>query len=237
MFSTERLADIFVEVADTLVDEFDLIEFLHNLADHAAAVSGVSSVGLLLADQHGDLHHVAASSASAKHLELFQIQNSEGPCFDCFQSREPIVVADLHEADELWPAFAPHAVSVGVRSVHAFPMRLRDRVIGAMNIFGEEPRPIDPTDAKLVQAMTDVATIAILQERAISSAETLTEQLQGALNSRIVIEQAKGVISRDYGVDVDTAFATLRTYARRNHLRLADLSHDVVNGTVDLRRP
>ena len=237
MVSTERLADVFVEVADTLVDEFDLIDFLHNLADHAVTVSGASSAGLLLADQKDTLHYMAASSAGARHLELFQLQHDEGPCLDCYRTREPIITFDLGQEARRWPEFAPRALEAGVHSVHAFPMRLRDRVIGALNVFGEEPLPLGPSDAKIVQAMADVATIAILQERAIASAELLTEQLQGALNSRIVIEQAKGVVSRDRDVSVDEAFAALRTHARNNHIRLVDLAHDVVNGKETLPGP
>ena len=237
MVSTERLADVFVEVADTLVDEFDLIDFLHNLADHAVAVSGASSAGLLLADQNDTLHYMAASSEGARHLELFQLQHSEGPCLDCYRTREPVITTDLAQGAPRWPVFAPRAIEAGVRSVHAFPMRLRDRVIGALNVFGEEPLPFGPSDVKIVQAMADVATIAILQERAIANAELLTEQLQGALNSRIVIEQAKGVVSRDHDVSVDEAFAALRTHARNNHLRLVDLAHDIVTGKAALPRP
>ena len=236
MVSNERLAAVFVEMADTLVDEFDLIDFLHHLADHAVSVSGAASAGLLLADQNDALHFMAASSESAMHLELFQLQNSEGPCLDCFRSHEPVIATDLAQETERWPDFVPRAEKVGVRSVHAFPMRWRDRAIGAMNVFGAETRPFGPEDVKIVQAMADVATIAILQERAIASAELLTEQLQGALNSRIVVEQAKGVVSRDHDVSVDEAFAALRSHARNNHLRLAELAHDVINGKVALPR-
>jgi len=236
MVSNERLASVFVEMADTLVDEFDLIDFLHNLADHAVSVSGAASAGLLLADQNDALHFMAASSDGARHLELFQLQHSEGPCLDCYRSQEPVITTDLTQETRRWPDFAVRAGEAGVRSVHAFPMRLRDRVIGALNVFGEEPLPLGPEDVKIVQAMADVATIAILQERAIASAELLTEQLQGALNSRIVVEQAKGVISRDHDVSVDEAFSALRSHARSNHLRLADLAHDVVTGTVTLPR-
>ena len=236
MVSNERLAAVFVEMADTLVDEFDLIDFLHNLADHAVDVSGAASAGLLLADQNNALQFMAASSEGARHLELFQLQHSEGPCFDCYRTREPVTTTDLAQETRRWPDFVPQAEQAGVRSVHAFPMRLRNRVIGAMNVFGEEPLPLGPEDVKIVQAMADVATIAILQERAIASAELLTEQLQGALNSRIVVEQAKGVLSRDHDVSVDEAFAALRTHARSNHLRLSDLAHDVVTGKVTLPR-
>lgn len=234
--STEQLADVFVDVADTLVDEFDLVDFLHNLTDHAVAVSGASSAGLMLADQNDTLQYMAASSEGARHLELFQLQHSEGPCLDCYRSHGPVIATELAQETERWPDFAPRAVEAGVRSVHAFPMRLRDRVIGALNVFDMVPLPLGSSDIKIVQAMADVATIAILQERAVSSAELLAEQLQGALNSRIVIEQAKGVISRDHGVSVDEAFSVLRTHARSNHLRLVDLAGDVVSGQAPLPR-
>ena len=237
MVSTERLADVFVEVADTLVAEFDLIEFLHTLADHAVDVSGASSAGLVLADQKDDsLHFMAASSASARFLELFQLQHSEGPCLDCFLNQEAVITTDLAKETHRWPDFAPRAVEAGVHSVHAFPMRLRDRVIGALNVFGDKALPLDATDVKIVQAMADVATIAILQERAIASAELLTEQLQGALNSRIVIEQAKGVVSRDHDVSVEAAFEALRRHARNNNVRLVDMAQDIVVGKVTLPR-
>jgi GAF domain-containing protein len=237
MISAQRLSRVFVEVADTLVADFDLIDFLHNLADHTAAVSDAASVGLMLADEDGHLHYMAASAESARHLELFQLQHSEGPCLDCFRTGEPVTVADLRAHDPRWPAFTPRAYEAGVRSVHAFPMRLRDRVIGALNIFDEDPMPFRPEDVKVVQALADVATIAIIQERAISRAETVTEQLQGALNSRIAIEQAKGMIAQRHDVDVDTAFDRLRAHARRHGLRLADLSGAVVAGTAEIPEP
>ena len=234
MVSTERVAEAFVEVADTLVDEFDLIDFLHNLADHAADISGAASVGMMLADLDGSLHFMAASTSGAKHLELFQLQHDEGPCLDSYRLGAPVVIPDLRQAEDRWPEFAPRALEAGIRSVHAFPMRLRKQVIGTLNIFGEEPLPLGESDVRIVQAMADVATIAILQERAISSAEILTEQLQGALNSRVVIEQAKGVMARAGGVSVDEAFTALRTHARNHNLRLVDLALDVVDGTAEL---
>jgi GAF domain-containing protein len=219
-----------------LVDEFDLVDFLHNLADHAVNVSGASSAGLVLADQNDSLQFMAASSESARHLELFQIQHAEGPCLDCYRNQGPLITVDLSQETGRWPDFAPRAIEAGIRSVHAFPLRLRDRVIGALNVFGDEPLPLGPSDIKVVQALADVATIAILQERAIASAELLTEQLQSALNSRIVIEQAKGVLSRDLGVSVEDAFVVLRAHARTNNLRLVALADDVVQRKITLPR-
>lgn len=231
MISTSRLADVFVELADTLVDEFDVVDFLHNLAAHTAEVTGIEAVGLMLGDHNGVLQFMASSSADAKLLDLFQIQHAEGPCVDCFGSGEPVLIVDLESFTDRWPSFVPVALSTGIRGVHAFPLRLRDLTIGALNTFSANPVSLDPDAARVVQALADVATIAIIQERALSKAETLTEQLQYALNSRIVIEQAKGAVSRALGVTVDAAFELLRDHARRNHLRLTDLAHDVVTKT------
>ena len=234
MISAQRLSSVFVEVADTLVADFDLIDFLHNLAAHTAAVSDAASVGLMLADEDGSLQYMAASTESARHLELFQLQHDEGPCLECYRTGRPVAIADLREHETRWPAFTQRAFEAGVGSVHAFPMRLRDRVIGALNVFDENPLPLRREDARIVQALADVATIAIIQERAISRAETVTEQLQGALNSRIVIEQAKGMIAQRNGLDVDTAFERLRAHARRRQERLADVARAVVAGSVEI---
>lgn len=228
MISTAQLADLFVAVADTLVDDFDLVDFLHNLTDNAAAVSGARAVGLMLADERGNLQFMAASNESGEMLDLFQLQSSEGPCLDCFSMREPVVNADLLHATARWPVFAPRAIEAGFQSVHAFPMRLRDSVIGTLNLFGTEHTAFDPGEVKIVQALADVATIAILQERHISRAEALTEQLQGALNSRITIEQAKGAVAKLEGVSVDEAFALLRARARSTRQRLVKVAADVL---------
>jgi GAF domain-containing protein len=228
MISAERLSDVFVEAADTLVAEFDLVDFLHKLTDSAASICDAQAAGILLADQNDELHYMAASTDEAKLLELFQLQNSEGPCLDCFRSRAPVINSDLSTAVDRWPVFAPRAIGAGFASVHALPMRLRTEVIGTLNIFGSDTVRFDDADVRIVQALADVATIAILQERSVHRAETLTEQLQGALNSRIVIEQAKGALSKLRGVDTDEAFTLLRVYARDHRRRLVDVSHDVL---------
>lgn len=227
--SADRLARIFVEVADTLVDEFDLIDFLHMLADRTADLVGASAVGLLLANQRGRLAFLAASDENTKLLELFQVQNQEGPCLDAFHTAAPVINADLADAVARWPHFAPRATAAGFGSVHAFPLRLRNEVIGALNVFGSHPgRLLDQTDAAIVQALADVAAIGLLQERAIRRSEVLTEQLQGALNSRIVIEQAKGAAAQAHGVSVDEAFILIRDHARRTNRRLSDVAHTIL---------
>jgi GAF domain-containing protein len=221
--SIGQTARVFVEMADTLVDEFDIIEFLQMVTARTSELTKVSACGLLLADQRGRLQFMAASEERAELLELFQVQAQEGPCQDCFHEGVPVVNADLTGASDRWPLFAPRAVRGGFKSVHAFPLRLRQELIGALNLFGTETGELlDETDVIVVQAMADVATIGLLQERAIRQGEILTEQLQGALNSRVVIEQAKGVIAQSVGCTVDEAFDLLRGYCRRNHLQLSN---------------
>jgi len=223
----ERLADLFVEVADTLVADFDLIDFLQSVALHAVEVSDQATVGVLLSDQAGRLHHMGASNEDARVLELLQLQNDEGPCLDCYQSGQPVVHLDLAE-DPPWPMFAARATELGFVSVHAFPLRLRDRVIGALNVFRPDARSLSPEEQRVIQALADCATIAIIQEQAIARAEVVTEQLQAALASRIVIEQAKGAVARTFGVSVDAAFEMIRSHARSTNQRLADVAQVLV---------
>ncbi len=233
--SAERLSRVFVEVADTLIDEFDLIEFLQLLASRTAELLDASPVGLLLADQRGRLEFVAASREDVRILELFQVQSQEGPCHDAYMSGQPVVNADLGQAGDRWPHFAPFAVAAGFRSVHAFPLRLRAERIGALNVFSVDPGgQLGDTDAQIVQALADIAAIGLLQERAIARGEALTEQLQGALNSRIVIEQAKGALAQLHNVSVDESFEMMRTYARANNEKLGDVAYAIVTNRVSV---
>ena len=227
--SRERLAETFVQVADTLVDDFDLIDFLTLVTERAAELAGSSASGLLLSDEHGHLQFMAASTESARIVELFQVQREEGPCQDCFSGGTPVSDTELEKATHRWPHFAPRAVAAGFRSVHAFPLRHHHTVIGALNLFDTAPRQFSDADANLLQALADVATIGILQERTIKRGELLTEQLQRALNSRITIEQAKGALSQLHRITPDAAFAMLRDYSRSNHHRLTDVADAVLH--------
>jgi GAF domain-containing protein len=239
--SATRLATVFVDVADSLVDEFDLIDFLHRLTAHVADLFDTAAVGLMLGDQRGRLQFMAASDESGKIMELFQVQLHEGPCLDAFRTAAPVVNVDLPAASDQWPNFAPRAAAAGFRAVHAFPLRLRNQVIGAMSVFSRTTETeLDRSDMEIVQSLADVAAIALLQERAIRRGELLSEQLQGALNSRVVIEQAKGIIAQARAITVDEAFALMRDYARRNNRRLGDVAHAVIDdlSTIpDLARP
>lgn len=221
--STSKLSDAFVEVADTLVNDFDVIDFLNTLTEHAVAVSGAAAAGLLLADHNGRLQFMAATDQDVRALELYQLQNKEGPCLDAFRLREPVVNADLAHAGDRWPQFSPRAIEAGYQSVHAFPLRLRDRVIGALGLFGSEDHRFDPDEVRVVQALADVATIGLLQQRGIANAEGLTEQLQVALNSRIVIEQAKGAYAELHDISIEEAFRQLRQEARTSRRKLTEV--------------
>ena len=233
-WACSRLARVLVEVADTLVDEFDLIDFLQRVTTHASDLVAARICGLMLADHRGRLQLMAASDERAEMLELFQVQADEGPCQDCYRNGEPVIVADLRTTQDRWPQFAPHAVAAGFRAVHAFPMRLRGQVIGALNMFGVQAGVMDEADVRVVQALADIATIGLLQERAITRGELLTEQLQAALNSRIVIEQAKGVLAQLHGESPDEAFARLRAYCRGRGLRLGKVAYTVTTDPLSL---
>ncbi|GAA2711508.1 GAF and ANTAR domain-containing protein [Actinoplanes palleronii] len=226
--STERLAAVFVEFADTLIDDFDVIEFLQMLTQRVAGLFATAEVGLMLADHRDRLTFMAASDESARLMELFQLQYNDGPCLDAFRTGRPVTNVDLAAAADRWPRFAPRATEAGFTSVHAFPLRLRKQVIGAMSIFGGASELME-ADTRIVQALADVAVIGLLQERAIRRGEHLTEQLQGALTSRIVIEQAKGIIAQAHGVIPDEAFHLIRDYARSHNRLLSDVTGTIVS--------
>jgi GAF domain-containing protein len=228
------LARALVDLADNLVSDFDVAELLIVLTDRCVDVLDVSAAGIMLASPAGDLRVMASSSEAMRLLELFELQAQEGPCLDCYTTGEPVLNVDLAGDDPRWPLFAERAMAAGFRSVHALPMRLRGAVLGALNLFNFDAGKIRPADVAAAQALADVATIAILQHRATSEAKLLNEQLSEALNTRIVIEQAKGMIAQQRGIDMEAAFTTLRDHARTHNLRLADLARDVVDGHQDL---
>ena len=232
----ERLAQTFVELADTLVGGFDLMEFLHMLTERCVELLEVDAAGLLLADARGVLQLVAASTEQARVAELFQIQNDEGPCLDCYRTGQPVIVGDIAEAQAAarWPRFAAAAREMGFAAVHAIPMRLRDQVIGTLNLFGSIPDGLDTAVARAARALVDIATIGILQERATREHELVAGQLQVALNSRVMIEQAKGILAERLKVTPDQAFTLLRDYSRSNNHPLTQLAGDVISGTAGL---
>lgn len=226
------LARTLVELADTLVADFDVVELLTLLADRCVDVLDVGAAGLMLVNPDGELRVMASSSEAMRMLELFELQAQEGPCLECFASGAPVACRDLAEATGRWPRFTPEAVAAGFHAVQSLPMRLRGTVIGALNLFLVDPREMPRADVDAAQALADVATIAILQHRAAIEGQVLSAQLTQALNSRIVIEQAKGMVAERTGSDMEQAFDMLRAHARDNNLRLADVAREVIDGTL-----
>ncbi|WP_370419850.1 ANTAR domain-containing protein [Streptomyces sp. QH1-20] len=235
MASQQRTLEILVEAVDSLIDDFDLIDFLHRLASRCVELLDVDAVGVMIVDPHGELQVIAASDEHTRLLELFALQHEQGPCVECYHSGQAQLNIDL-ESPQVTAAFGPfaaHAREAGFRTTHAIPMRLRHQVIGALNLFHSRTARISEPDTQLAQALADVATIAILQQRTIEQGNVDKAQLQAALHSRVVIEQAKGVLAERWQVGLDEAFESLRSYARPRRLRLADLAQQVVQGTLD----
>jgi transcriptional regulator with GAF, ATPase, and Fis domain len=226
------LADTFVMLADTLVDDYDVVDLLQRLADACVDLLGAAAAGLLLLDQRGGLAVVASSSEETRLLEVFQLQNNQGPCLDCVRTAAAVVSGDLAAETARWPLFVSAASDAGFRSVVAVPMRLRRETIGGLNLFYRESQELPATDQRVAQALADVATIGILQQRLTHRSVVLAEQLQQALNSRVTIEQAKGVLAERDTIGMDSAFARIRRHARDHNLKLTDVALAVVNGDI-----
>jgi GAF domain-containing protein len=223
------LIKAFVELADSLVDDYDVIDLLDRLAGHCVQLLAADAAGIMISDDQHRLRVVASTNEQSDWMELLQLEADEGPCMDCYRTGKAVSVADLKTAAQRWPRFVPALAQRGAYgSVHALPLRLRGEAIGTLNLFHNEPGPLPPADLALGQAMADVATIGILSEQAINRAEVLSGQLQTALDKRIIIEQAKGVLAERGHLSMDEAFDRLRRYARNNNLRLSDLAADVV---------
>lgn len=223
-----------VELADNLVDDFDVVEVLSLLSERCVGALDVSAAGVMLASPSGTLHVVASSSDTMRTLELFQLQADEGPCIEAYRSGHAVVNVDLGAAEGRWPQFASEARRQGFNAVHSLPMRLRHHRLGALNMLRSATGAFDASDIAAAQALADIAAIAIIQYQVAMDARALTDQLNVALESRVAIEQVKGRISEAAGVDMDEAFARLRQHARDHNLRLSDLAKRVALGDVDV---
>jgi hypothetical protein len=232
--SVQRLAEVFVEVADTLVEDFDTIEFLHMLTGRTAELVDVAAVGLLMADRSGKLQFMAASEEASWMLRLFELQTREGPSLDAFRTGRPVGYLDLREAVDRWPVFGSCAVALGFRCAHAIPMRWRGEVIGALNLLSHEAVQMAAGDLAIVQGLADVATIGLLQQRAVRRGTALTDQLQVALDNRVVIEQAKGALAQAHGLSLDEAFTMLGDYARSRGRRLSEVAAELTTDALAL---
>lgn len=225
----QELARTFVMLADSLVEDYDIVDLLDRLAEACVRLLGVTAAGLLLNDHQGRLAVVASSSEETRLLEIFQLQNDQGPCLDCVRTGAAVISGDLDADRARWPLFASFAIEAGFRSVAALPLRLREQTIGGLNLFDGRAVPVSPEDRRLAQALADVATIGILQQRSAHRSTMMAEHLQRALNSRVVIEQAKGVLAERDAISTEEAFNAMRLYARDQNIKLTDLAVAIVH--------
>ncbi len=235
MANQQRVAQAFVELADTLVDDYDVIDFLHILTRRSTELPDVTDAGVVLADPQGTLSVLASSSERMRLIELLEVQDREGPCQEVWTDGSAVRADHLLEETERWPTFTPAALDAGFRSGYAVPLRLRDTRIGALNLFADRPAALPIADEALGQALADAATIGILNERYRREHQALAEQLQTALSSRVTLEQAKGVLAEQLGVDVDDAFSILRGHARSNNKFLTAVAADIVARRLTIR--
>ena len=227
-----RVIATLVELADNLVDNFDIIDLLTTLSARCVETFDVDAAGVMLASPGGELQYVASSIESMRILELFQLQANEGPCVDCFRDGKAIINHALHANDDRWPLFTPQALAFGFHSVPCMPLRLRGRTVGALNLFRTEEGVLSDEDVILAQGLADVATIALLQHQTALDARMLNDQLSNALNSRIIIEQAKGIVGQATNCNMDEAFDRLRAHSRNHNLRLTDVARSLVTGEL-----
>jgi GAF domain-containing protein len=233
---TEResaIVDAFVHLSDTLVDDYDVIDFLHYLTRTCVELGGADEAAVMLASPSGRLQAVASSTERTRLLELFELQNHEGPCLDAFQTATVVASDDLR-TERRWPTFVAEATAVGFAAVHSVPLRLRRETIGALNLLRVQAGAVTERDARLMGALADIATVGVLQERTITRHATEASGLQHALTSRVRIEQAKGIVAERAKVTIDEAFDLLRSYARAHQQGLTDIATGVVNRRIDL---
>ena len=231
-----RLVDLFATMADTLVDGYDVIELLQTLVDACVEVFDVQAAGLLLADEDGELDVVASTSEAARLVEVLQVDADEGPCTECYATGRVVSVDELGVGDHTWARYERTAIEQGFRSVHAIPLRLRDQTIGALNLLRVATGPLNARDVRAAQALADVATIGVLHARVVRETGFVRAQLQEALETRVVIEQAKGVLAQQHGVSTEEAFRLLRAHARSTGTKLSALARDVVGRRVRVGR-
>jgi GAF domain-containing protein len=229
----ERLFDAFATFADTLVAGYDVLDLLQTLVETCHELLDVDSAGILLSNAHGKLEVVASTSEANTLVEIMQLDADAGPCLECFRTRAVVSVPDIDVGSSRWADFSATARAQGIHSVYAIPLRLRETTIGTLNMMRNERGELNQRDIRAAQALADVATIGILQERTIRDASTLRDQLQEALSSRIIIEQAKGVVAETANVSIEAAFALIRAHARSHQISLSLVARQLV--TRDLR--
>ena len=229
-----RIATAFVAVADTLTTDFDVVDLLHTLVEKCTQILDTDAGGLMLVDETGQLQLMTSTSEGADFVEIMQLNADSGPCIDCFTTGMPVSVANIRESGSTWSAFQKAALQSGFNAAHATPLKLRGQVIGTMNLFSTSVGALGERDSAVAQALADVATIGILQERVVREGTILAEQLHSALDSRILIEQAKGMVAHSLSIDMDEAFAVIRAHSRRNNLTIRSVSQGISDHTLSV---
>jgi len=230
----QLLVQAFAGLADTLVDDYDVVELLQTLVETCSSLLGATAAGVLLADDHGDLDVVATTSEATRLVEVMQLSASAGPCIESFRTGRPVSLADIRDAPPEWSSFRDRALNLGFRAVHAIPMRLRDQVIGTLNLLGGAVGALPDDDSFAARAFADVATIGILHARTVARGAVVRRQLQTALDSRVLIEQAKGVVAYSHRISVEEAFTVIRGYARSHQARLSEVAEAIVRRQLRL---
>lgn len=232
----KRLITALTALADTLVADYDVVDLMQTLVEQSDELLDAAGTGLLLAGADGTLEVIATTDAGCLATEGAQVECGRGPCLDGFSSAHPLAVADIDADGSRWPEFRSEALTHGYRSVHAFPLTLRDMTIGVMSVYRARVGELDEPDRSVAQALADMATIGILQERTVRERDVVNDQLQHALTSRVIIEQAKGIVAHGGNIDTEKAFSVLRGYARKNNLPLRRVAERVADGTIDIWR-
>ncbi|MBD8024419.1 GAF and ANTAR domain-containing protein [Microbacterium gallinarum] len=229
-----QLLGTFVALADSLVDDFDVVDLLQRLVDECISLFDASAAGILLLSPSGELEVIASTSERSELVELMQLRAGAGPCVEAATTGEVVSVDDIDQISDRWPAFAADARASGFSSIHAIPLRLRNSTLGSLNLLRDEPGALDAADAAAAQALADIATITILQQRLVEESAIAQAQLQRALYSRVVIEQAKGYLAQRQNIDMDEAFARIRSHARSTQSRISVVAADIVAGRLVL---
>lgn len=230
-----RLMDVFVELADSLTEEFEVADFLERLCMRCAELLDVPAAAILLVDRRGELEAVAATDERTRVLAQSALQQTRNPCVECYRSGTARVNIDLTDpaVSRTWRPFAIRAAGAGFRMAHTVPLRVREETAGALTLFHSERVRLWPEDSVLAQALADIATAAVLQQRALEDSRIEAVRFQSVLDALVVIEQAKGVLAERWNSSVEQAFTALSGYARTHRLRVSELAHAVIDGRLD----
>ncbi|MBW3606225.1 MAG: GAF and ANTAR domain-containing protein [Actinobacteria bacterium] len=219
--------------AETLVRRYDLDEVLSDLAGELKRVLDVAGAGVMLADENNDLRFVSSSDEVLTRLEDLQIELGEGPCLRAYRTAAPVIATDLHD-DERFPNFGPRAVESGMVAVFSYPLQYEEQVFGALNLYRREPGTLDEQQQDLGAAFSDISTLYLMHGSDDERREQVNRQLQGALDSRVIIEQAKGFVAASCGLAISDAFEVIRRYARGNGRKLREVASQIVQGHLEV---